>query len=280
MATPSAPSALPTPAVRARTSPMWLRRSGRWATPVIATILFIAIVQAVVAVGIISSESIPLPTVIIRAFVDALGTTSFWSAVGLTLEGWAIGMGIATVAGIPLGILAGTSTAAFRSMRFVVDFLRPIPSVAILPLAILVLGIAMPVKISLAALAAFFPIFFATLYGIQDLDPVTNDTAKAYKLNAMFRFVFVVLPGSTPYIATGMRISASVALLLTVGTEMIVGLPGIGLSIYKAQYANDLPSMYALIAASGILGVVISICFKAVERRALKWHPSQLREIA
>jgi ABC-type nitrate/sulfonate/bicarbonate transport system permease component len=77
-----------------------------------------------------------------------------------------------------------------------------------------------------------------------------------------------------------MRISASVALLLTVGTEMIVGLPGIGLSIYKAQYANDLPSMYALIAASGILGVVISICFKAVERRALKWHPSQLREIA
>jgi ABC-type nitrate/sulfonate/bicarbonate transport system permease component len=256
-----------------------LQRSSRALIPVVATIGAIALFQLVIAVGIISKDAIPLPTRIIEAFVDELRTGSFWTAVGKTLQGWAIGLAIATAAAIPLGIVAGTSYTAFRSMRFIIDFLRPIPSVAILPLAILVLGVAIQVKIALAALAAFFPIFFATLYGIQDLDPVTSDTARAYRLNRFYRFLFVSLPGSTPYIATGMRISASVALLLTVGTEMIVGLPGIGRAIFDAQYANDLPAMYALIAASGVLGVLIAFVFGRVEKRLLRWHPSQLRDV-
>jgi ABC-type nitrate/sulfonate/bicarbonate transport system permease component len=256
----------------------WLRSSS-FVAPVVATVGLIALMQLVVGVGIISSDAVPLPTVIIKAFVNELGTGKFWHAVLLTLEGWAIGLGIATALAIPLGLLAGTSVAVFKSLRFIVDFLRPIPSVAILPLAILVLGVDMSVKITLAALASFFPIFFATVYGIQDLDPVTLDTARVYRLNPFYRFFFVSLPGSTPYIATGMRISASIALLLTVGTEMIVGLPGIGRAIYDAQYADDLPSMYALIAASGVLGVLISMVFTRIEKRVLRWHPSQLKDV-
>lgn len=257
-----------------------LARSGRLLAPLIATVGLIGLFELVVGLGIISRDAIPLPTVIIKTFIDELGKGSFWSAVLQTLEGWAIGLAIATALAIPLGLLAGTSMVAFRSMRFIVDFLRPIPSVAILPLAILVLGVDMSVKVSLAALAAFFPIFFATVYGIQDLDPVTIDTARVYRLNALFRFFFVSLPGSTPYVATGLRISASVALLLTVGTEMIVGLPGIGRAIYNAQYADDIPAMYALIAASGVLGVIIGFVFSRAEQRVLRWHPSQLREAA
>lgn len=268
------------PAARQRVKARIPRRPASWLIPVGATVLFIALLQLAITIGVIAESAMPLPTEIIRAFVDELGTADFWTAVGDTLEGWIIGLAIATVLAIPLGILAGTSVAAFRSMRFLVDFLRPIPSVAILPLLILVLGIAMPVKITMAALAAFFPIFFATMYGVQDVDPVTRDTGVSYGLNRVYRFFFISLPGSTPYIATGMRISASVALLLTVGTEMIVGLPGIGRAIYDAQYANELPSMYALVAASGILGVAIALLFKRVEKRALRWHPSQIREIA
>ena len=256
-----------------------IQRSWRWATPLLATIGFIALLELAIEIGLISKDAIPAPTDIAGAFVDQLGTAKFWTAVRQTLEGWALGLGIAAALAIPIGIVAGTSTAAFRSVRFIVDFLRPIPSVAILPLLILVLGIEMPVKVTMAAIAAFFPLFFATLYGVQDVDPVTRDTAMVFRLNRLFRFVFVSLPGSMPYIATGMRISASVALLLTVGTEMVVGLPGIGRRIYDAQYAGDLPGMYALVAASGVLGVLIALCFKRIERRALRWHPSQIREI-
>jgi ABC-type nitrate/sulfonate/bicarbonate transport system permease component len=250
-----------------------------WTIPFAATVGLLAVLQVVVSIGIISKTAMPLPTRIIGAFFDALATSSFWTAVGDTLQGWAIGLGIAAGLAVPFGILAGTSLAFFRSTRFLVDFLRPIPSVAILPLLILVLGVAMPVKIVMAAVAAFFPLFFATMYGVQDVDPVTRDTAVSYRLGRAYRFFFISLPGSTPYIATGMRISASVALLLTVGTEMIVGLPGIGRAIFDAQYASDLPKMYALVAASGILGVLIAMVFKRIEKRALRWHPSQIREI-
>ena len=251
----------------------------RGVTPILGTIGAIALAQLVIELGIVPPTSFPLPTTIIEAFVTELGRSTFWNAVLDTLQGWAIGLAIAAFVGIPLGVLAGTSLVAFRSMRFIVDFLRPVPSIAILPLLILVLGVEMQVKVVLAALAAFFPLFFATLYGVQDLDPVARDTATVCKLNRFFRLVFVSLPGSTPYIATGLRISGSVALLLTVGTEMVVGLPGIGRSIYDAQYASDLPRMYALVAASGLLGVLIALCLRAVERRVLKWHPSQLREV-
>jgi ABC-type nitrate/sulfonate/bicarbonate transport system permease component len=255
------------------------RGSMGWAVPVGATIAFIALLQLVVTIGIVSKSAMPLPTTVIGAFFDQLGEPGFWRAIGNTLQGWAIGLAAAAALAIPLGILAGTSLAFFRSTRFLVDFLRPIPSVAILPLLILVLGVAMPVKVVMAGVAAFFPLFFATMYGVQDVDPVTRDTAVSYRLGRFYRFFFISIPGSTPYIATGMRISASVALLLTVGVEMIVGLPGIGRRIFDAQYANDLPAMYALVAASGILGVLIALVFKRIEKRALRWHPSQIKDI-
>jgi ABC-type nitrate/sulfonate/bicarbonate transport system permease component len=278
-ATPAVAAGPRTGAPRRRSARPLLRRATRLLVPIGATLGFVALLQLVTALGVISQDAIPLPTDIIGAFVEALGTSEFWAALRSTLEGWAIGLGLACLAGITLGIAAGTSTAAFRSLRFLVDFFRPIPSIAILPVLILLLGIEMQVKITLAALAAFFPLFFATLYGVQDLDPVARDTATVYRVPRRLRLLLVSLPGSTPYIATGLRISASVALLLTVGTEMVVGLPGIGREIFDAQYAGDLPGMYALVAASGVLGILIAACFRLMEKRVLRWHPSQTKEL-
>jgi ABC-type nitrate/sulfonate/bicarbonate transport system permease component len=132
----------------------------------------------------------------------------------------------------------------------------------------------------IVALAAFWPLFFQTVYGVQDVDPVARDTARVYRLNRAMRFAFVSLPGATPYIATGLRISGSVALLLAVGTEMVVGVPGIGFNIYQAQYASAYPRLYALVVMSGLIGVVIAIAFARLERLTLKWHPMQLRDAA
>jgi ABC-type nitrate/sulfonate/bicarbonate transport system permease component len=177
-----------------------------------------------------------------------------------------------------VGIVVGTSRWLYRSVRFVIDFIRPIPSIALLPLFILVFGIGLRLEMYIVALGAFWPLFFQTMYGVQDVDPVARDTAHAYRLNRFMRFVFISLPGATPYIATGLRIAASIALLLAVGTEMVVGLPGLGHDIYQAQYAANTPKAYALIAASGLLGVLMAIGFNRLERRTLRWHPSQRRD--
>jgi ABC-type nitrate/sulfonate/bicarbonate transport system permease component len=248
--------------------------------PVAGTLAFFAILEIVVRSGLVIRQAMPPPTEMADSLFSIVRTEVFWSSVGRTLEGWALGLGLATVTAIPIGLIVGTNKWLYRSLRFVVDFVRPIPSVALIPLFILVFGINLSLKTYLVAIGAFWPLFFQTVYGVQDVDPVARDTAHAYRLNRVFRFFFVSLPGSTPYIATGLRISASIALLLAVGTEMVVGLPGLGRDVFRAQYAGDAPRTYALIAASGLLGIVIALGFSRLERRALRWHPSQRKEAA
>lgn len=252
---------------------------GRLALPVFGTLAFFALIELAVVTGVVAERALPRPTSIARELFDLVQTRGFWTAVGDTMKGWALGLGLAIVVAVPTGIAVGSSGWLYRSVRSVVDFIRPIPSIALLPLFILVFGIDLSLKVYIIALGAFWPLFFQTMYGVQDVDPVARDTATAYRMGPFIRFFFLSLPGATPYIATGLRISASIALLLGVGTEMVVGLSGIGQNIFKAQYAGDPARAYALIAASGLLGVAIAGGFNRLERRTLRWHPSQRREL-
>ncbi|HEX9644167.1 MAG TPA: ABC transporter permease [Acidimicrobiia bacterium] len=258
-----------------------VKRAGRgWAVPVVGTIVILLVTEAAIRSGLIDTRFLPAPSTIFRALIDESRTAVFWASVRDTLKGWAYGLGLAVLLAVPIGIMVGSSAWLYRATRFVVDFIRPIPSIAILPVFMLVFGIGPSLKVYIATLAAFSPLFFQTMYGVQDVDPVARDTARAYRLNGLMRFVFVSLPGSTPYIATGLRLSASIALLLVVGTEMVVGLQGLGNLIIRAQYALDLPRMYALIVTSGLLGIAIAWLFTRMERRTLRWHASQVKETA
>jgi ABC-type nitrate/sulfonate/bicarbonate transport system permease component len=267
------------PGLRRRV-PAILGRQVSLLVPVLATAAIVAGVQLLVVTGTLDERVFPRPTSIAARFSEQVQQSSFWVSLLRTLEGWALGLGLAIAIAVPCGIAIGSSTWAYRSVRFVVDFIRPIPSIALLPLFILMFGIGMSLKTYLVALGCFFPLFFQTMYGVQSVDPVARDTAHVYKLGPLMRFVFVSLPGATPMIATGLRISASIALLLAVGTEMVVGVPGIGYDIYRAQYAGQRSTAFALIAASGILGVLMAIGFNRLERVTLRWHPSQRRESA
>ena len=255
-----------------------MRRLERLALPGAGTLAFFALLELVVVTDVISERAMPRPTSMAAALFDEMRTGHFWNSILHTLQGWCLGLAIAIVAAIPLGIIVGTSPWLYRSLRFVIDFLRPIPSVALLPLFILLFGLNLDLEAYIVALGAFWPLFFQTVYGVQDVDPVARDTAEAYRLNGLFRFFFVSLPGATPYIATGLRISASIALLLAVGTEMVVGLPGLGFDIKFAQLGGDTPRAYALIATSGLVGIAIALAFGGLEKRTLRWHPSQRKE--
>jgi ABC-type nitrate/sulfonate/bicarbonate transport system permease component len=255
------------------------RRAQQWSVPVIGTLFFQALLELAVRSGTIDSRLMPPPTEVFVELANEMASSTFWVAVGETMEGWAIGLALAVVLAVPAGIIVGTNDWAYRSLRFVIDFVRPIPSIAILPLLMLVVGINPRLKVYMVALSAFWPMFFQTMYGVQDVDPVVRDTVKSYRLNRRFQFFFVSLPGATPFIATGLRLSASIALLLAVGTEMVVGLPGLGFQIFTAQYAGQLSRMYALVGASGLLGMLIGAVFTRIERRALRWHSSQRKEL-
>jgi ABC-type nitrate/sulfonate/bicarbonate transport system permease component len=231
-------------------------------------------------VGILPRRWFPPVSEMYAEFFRLLGARPLWVEIGRTLSGWAIGLGLGLVLAVPIGMVLGASGTAFRLARVVIEFCRPVPPVALIPLAVLVYGTGLETKVFLIAFATFWPLLFQTIYGVQDVDPVAYDTARSYGLPAPARFRTVTLPSATPYIATGLRIASSIALILAVTAELVVGSPGLGRAIIVAQSAGATTLMYALIIATGLLGWILNAIFQTVERRVLRWHPSQRQEVA
>jgi ABC-type nitrate/sulfonate/bicarbonate transport system permease component len=225
-------------------------------------------------IGILPRDHFPPMSETLSTLADQLGDGGFWEAVGNTLQGWALGLGIAAGLAIPIGIVLGSSRMLYRALRGVIEFLRPIPSVALIPLAILIYGTGLESKVFLAAFAAFWQLLVATLYGVQDVDPVATDTARSFGFSRAERLFRVTLPSAIPYIATGLRIASAVSLILTVTAELVIGSAGLGRSINVARSGGDEQLMYALIIATGILGLALNAIFVLAERRVLHWHPS------
>jgi ABC-type nitrate/sulfonate/bicarbonate transport system permease component len=241
---------------------------------------FLLLLEVAPRIGLVPERYLPPTSQILGALADELQEPSFWVALGDTLAGWAIGLGLALVAGIGLGLLIGSVPALRAATASTIEFLRPIPSVALIPLAVLLFGTDLRSKLLLVVYAAFWQVLIQVLYGVQDVDPVAMDTAHSYRLGRWARIRHVVWPTTLPYAVTGFRLAAAVALVLAVTAELIIGSPGLGKEIAVAQTSGAVPAMYALVVVTGLLGVAVNVLARALERRVLAWHPSARREVA
>src|SRR6185437_7960040 len=129
--------------------------------------------------GVLPREYLPPTSVIIAKMWDLLGQQAFWSDVGLTLEGWAIGFGISIAVALPLGLIVGTNAYLYRGCRVFVEAMRPIPSVALIPLAVLIFRISTEMKVFLVAFATFWPIFIHSISALPAVPPIARDTARS-----------------------------------------------------------------------------------------------------
>ena len=229
--------------------------------------------------GVISETSIPTMTATVGELFTQVAESGFWSAVGRTLEGWALGLGIAMALGIPLGMLIGSSRWLFRAFRVPIEFLRPIPSVALIPLAVLIYGTGLESKVFLAAFAAFWPMLIQTIYGVQDVDPVATDTAKSFGLGGSRACGTSRCPSAVPYIATGVRISSAVSLILVVTAELVIGSAGLGPRDQHRALGRQRGGDVRADPGDRPPGLGAEHRDDAGERRVLRWHPSQ-REVA
>src|SRR4051812_48658486 len=214
-------------------------------------------------------------TTTVRELWSLLTTSSFWKALGYTARGWALGLGVAAALAIPLGIALGRSDFASSAVRVPVEFLRPIPSAALIPLLFLTLGTNLKSEVFLAAFGAFWPLLVQTMYGVRDVDPLALDTGRSFGIGPFERLVRITLPSAVPYIATGVRIASTVALILAFTAELFMGIPGLGQKVNVAQAFGLDDQLYAYALATGFLGVAIHLVSSAIERRGLRWHPSQ-----
>ena len=255
------------------------RRTSPAVLGLIGLVVLVLLVEILPRVGILPRRYFPTSSEIGAALGQLVGESSFWTAVGDTLQGWALGLAIAAVAGVVIGILIGMSPFTRELTASTIEFLRPIPSVALIPIAVLLFGSDIESKLMLVIYASFWQILIQVLYGVQDVDPVAQDTARAYGLGPWARVRHVTWPTALPYVMTGLRLAAAVALILAVTSELVIGNPGLGKLLANAQSSGAVTSTYAIVVVTGILGVLVNVVFRAIERRALSWHPSQRAEV-
>ncbi len=244
------------------------------ALPWLGVLTVLVAVELVVRAGLISSDYFPPPTKTFAALARLLGDSAYWTAILHTLEGYALGLAIAIAIAIPAGLALGFSEVLYHALRPVVEFLRPVPSVALVPLAILVYGTGLQSKVFLVAFASLWPLLIQTIYGARDIDPLQLETARSFRIRRGDRILRVTLMGAVPYIATGLRIASATALILAITAELIIGSEGLGRSINIARQGGAVDEMYALIVTTGLLGWLLNSLFAAGERRVLHWHPS------
>jgi ABC-type nitrate/sulfonate/bicarbonate transport system permease component len=275
----TAPAGGPVAGAPAGPPPSRRRRVPQAVLGLAGLLILVLLVEILPRIGVLPREYFPPSSEIGSALGDLVGTTEFWTAVGDTMQGWAIGLAIAAVAGVVLGILIGSSRFTREFTASTIEFLRPIPSVALIPIAVLLFGVAIESKLMLVVYAAFWQVLIQVLYGVQDVDPVAQDTARAYGLGRWARVRYLTWPTALPYVMTGLRLAAAVALILAVTAELVIGNPGLGKLLASAQSSGAYPMTYAIVVVTGILGVLVNLVFRAVERYSLSWHPSQRGEI-
>jgi ABC-type nitrate/sulfonate/bicarbonate transport system permease component len=222
----------------------------------------------------VAPSAVPSPTRTLAELRTLAGTSALWTAVGQTSTAWLIGIGICTLAGIPLGLLIGASRIATDSTRLTIDFVRNIPPVALVPLGLLLWGPTRNMVLLLVVSGTIWPIVIQSIYASRQSEPQLRDMARVFHLGRRWWLTHIFLPGVTPFGMTGLRVAATICLLLAVTGELFGGAPGVGTQIQNAQIGNDNPQMYAYVVVAALLGLLVNSLIWIAQRRLLSWHPS------
>jgi ABC-type nitrate/sulfonate/bicarbonate transport system permease component len=242
--------------------------------------------------------ALALPVVLVAAWwVISDGSTSFYfpplrTVVGVFGDTWlaggrdarvvsdvlpslgrlAIGYGIAAIGGIGTGLVIGR----FRTLRAVVEpvleIFRAIPPPVTVPLLVAMAGIDNTMKILVIEFGCIWPIMLNTVEGVRAVDPVALEACEAYGIRGPARVRSVILPSAGPQIVTGLRQALSIGIILMVISEMFAASDGLGFTVVQFQRTFALPQMWTGIIVLGLLGVALSLLFRWVENRVLRWY--------
>ncbi len=248
------------------------RRAARGAAGL--AILF-ALAEVVTRLELVDPTYLPPASSVLITTGGLLLDPAFLGQVAATLAAWAIGLGAAVVVAVPLGVVLGSSWRGYLASTAAIEFLRPIPSVALIPLAILLLGRGLDMKVLLVAYASVWPILFNTIYGVREVDPLARDTGRVFGLGRAAVLWRIALPAASPFIATGVRVSAAIALILAISAELLAGgTRGLGVwMLANSQTGVPRELLYAGIVVAGLLGLVLNAALASGERRLFAWHP-------
>jgi NitT/TauT family transport system permease protein len=221
----------------------------------------------------VNPRYLPPASTILARTLELLTDLAFLEHVAVTMGAWALGLALATGVAVPLGVFLGSSARAYKATHALIEFLRPIPSVALIPLAILLFGQGLEMKVALIVYGSAWPILFNAIYGMHSVDPLAKDTARTFGFRRQSILVHVSFPSAAPFIWTGIRVAAAIALILAISAELLAGgTQGIGTYVVFAQQSGRQDLVYAGTIVTGILGFLVNWGFVRGERRLFGWQ--------
>lgn len=185
------------------------------------------------------------------------------------------GFGLAVVIGVSLGLVLGSMPRFLDAVEPALEFFRALPAVAILPVAILVLGLGDNMRIFVITLGAVWPVLLNTMAAVRGIDPTVRDVEAAFDLNGVSRYLRVRLPAALPQILSGARVALYISVALVVVSEMQGAAQGIGRFVLTAQRNWAVVDMWSGMIVIGLTGYLLSIAFRGAERLLLRGYPPE-----
>jgi sulfonate transport system permease protein len=253
-----------------KSSTRWMERLGALGFAV----ALLALWQALASAKVISPLFFPSPVRTLEALWSQIYHGQLWDPMTSTISRMAWGWFVASVLGVLLGALISSSDVVRRMTHPILEFMRPLPASAIIPVAILAFGLSSTMSTSVIAFGSIWPVLLASVQGFSAVDERLREVASVMRLGTLERFLKVSLPSAMPGILAGARVGLSVALILAVVTEMQASLMGIGQNILMAQRSFKTPDLYAGVVVLGGIGFVTSALIQALENRVLRWRNS------
>ncbi|MHA6798184.1 ABC transporter permease [Bounagaea algeriensis] len=240
-------------------------------------VVFLVLWEIISRSGAFPREYLPPPSTVFSQLFGLLGDQSFLLDVIATILNWLIALGLASGIAVVLGLLLGSLPRVRMATRAVVEFLRPIPSVALIPLAMVLIGSGPETKITLAVYTAIWPILFNTIYALSEIEPLHLDTARSFGLGRGQILARVALPNAAPFVLTGIRTSAAVALITVVSTEFLAGgSSGLGTFVLDASTgAGRMDLVLAGTLVAGFIGFVSNAALEQLHKRGLRWSTTE-----
>ncbi|WP_186628803.1 ABC transporter permease [Rhodococcus sp. BP22] len=265
-----APTAIPTPRAthRKRLVP---RRSPRWA-PIAGPVLILGLWSISSAYELIDTRMLPAPWTIAGTFLDLWTSGTLVGDIATSLQRAAIGFGLGLAFALVLALLAGLTRVGDTLIDGTVQLKRAIPTLGLIPLLILWLGIGESFKIVIIALSVFVPIYINLVAALQGIDHRYVELAQVLRLNRTQFIRQVVFPGALPGLFIGLRLAVNISWLSLVVLEQINATSGLGYMMFQAQNYGQMDVIVVGLVIYGMFGFVTDTIIRTIERKALSWR--------
>jgi ABC-type nitrate/sulfonate/bicarbonate transport system permease component len=226
----------------------------------------------VVVLKLFNPIFLPGPWVVIGNVVELAVKGSLWAHLGATLERVTVGFTTGAMLALALGIVAGHVRVVRNVIEPIVEVLRPIPPLAVLPLFIVWIGIGETSKVGFITYATFFPMFLTTVHAVGRIDPLLVRAAQSLGAGSWQLFRRVILPAALPEILTGIRLGVALSFFVIVISEFIAAEHGLGYLINDGRNFFLVPQMLGAAVVLGLLGYAGNALVRLLERRVLRWQ--------